>query len=268
MNGQFPLGDIHPIRYFFGISIGLGLLFAFITPDSNHPFWLTLVQWQLQTSLPMGLLVLSHLLLAKARFFARLNVWKQVALSGMLGASLFVPAALCIDIYIMGEGIPKDLKSELINEWFGVTPPVTITWVLINIPWLMGFQYQKILANPSNKNDKALGNAIFPIDNESSVTALLPTDLRAQILFISSELHYLKIVTKNGKSLILGSLKEAMLELSKDQGMQIHRSHWVSYSAIERYVKDGRQGKLILVNGDTMPVSRSFNESVKVKLGV
>jgi hypothetical protein len=275
MNGQFSLGDMHPVKYFFGISIGLGLLFAFISggPDTEptNPFWLVLVQWQLQTSLPMGLLILSQLLLAKMHRFNQFSIWKQVITSGVIGGTLFVPVALLIDVYLMGELSPMDIKVELMDEWLGVVPPVVITWVLINLPWLMGLQFQKI--ESFTQQNLVTNQASMPnqkkVVNDSEVLPLmnqLPENIRGELYLLSSELHYLKVVTNQGKVLILGSLKDAIQQLPEQQGMQVHRSHWVSFVAIKKYNKEGRQGKLLLINGEEIPVSRSFNELVKQKL--
>ena len=71
MNGHFDIGEITPLRYFAALAVLTGLLFGFIADggDDGKPLLLQLLQWQLQTCIPMILMVGSQLLLARWRVF-------------------------------------------------------------------------------------------------------------------------------------------------------------------------------------------------------
>ncbi|MEC7760397.1 MAG: LytTR family DNA-binding domain-containing protein [Pseudomonadota bacterium] len=84
----------------------------------------------------------------------------------------------------------------------------------------------------------------------------LDPDLGADLISITTQDHYLDVVTAKGESRILKRMSDALAELNGFPGMQIHRSHWVALDAVERVEKDGRKCLVVLKNGTTLPVSR------------
>ena len=123
MNGQFAIGGLTPARYFFTIAVILGLLFAMISNEPQLPAALVFVQWQLQTLVPMALLIGSHIGLLRLRAFSGLNPWFGLLLSGVVGASLFAPVALAIDLWLEAPAEGTGLLAGLVDEWLSVTPP-------------------------------------------------------------------------------------------------------------------------------------------------
>ena len=61
--------------------------------------------------------------------------------------------------------------------------------------------------------------------------------------------------------MILGSLQRAA-EAMGDEGMRIHRAHWVARKAIVKIVKDGTQWYCLLSNGLRVPISRRKKSTV------
>lgn len=263
MNRQFPLGEINPIKYFYFVAIATGLLFAFITTGDDESFGLNLLIWQLQSIIPISLIIGSHSLLFGLRYFSGLNQWQQVVISGLVGSLLFAPLALGIDIYILSEGLPSNMWYELLDEASAVIPPVTIFWVLVNTPILMGLEYQK-----RSTTDNDLGQQQRQQTNEANGTepnefmkAASISDL-VSLQSLSAQLHYLEVVTHDTKQLILFSLNKATEMLPNSLGVQIHRSHWVAFDAIESVKKIGRQGEVTLLDGRTLPISRNRLQQV------
>lgn len=267
MNGHFPIGDISPVKYFLLVSMGLGLLFGFIMPDSEQPLGWVLLQWQLQTVIPILLLILCHLLFIRWRWFSALVSWKQVAVSGLVGSTLFTPLALLIDIHLMGEVEPASLFLALLDEWEGVAPPVTAAWMLMNLPWIMGIEYKKV-ADTRAKVEKEDGPESPQPQSEPPARFLQLAKIPCyeDVLYMSAELHYLNVVSKEGGNLVLYSLAQAIEEMPSGLGMQIHRSHWVAFDAVQRIEKNGRQGRLVLNSGIELPVSRNRIKEVAEKL--
>lgn len=257
MNGQFNLGSVTPPQYFLSIAVLLGLLFAMISPDDDVATPLVFLQWQLQSILPMALMVITHVIIAKSKLFSVYNPWVKLVISGVVGASLFTPFALIVDIYLGTENLPASWWQPLISEWLSVTPPVVLCWLAINAPWLMGFTVQK--ENTSNIQGSTEDNNKKPTENLSQANfySLLPADKQGALIYLTAELHYLKVVTEQGSSLILYNLKDAIEELPKNMGLQTHRSYWVSQQHIVSFDKKGRQGELTLSGGHKIPVSRT-----------
>ena len=77
------------------------------------------------------------------------------------------------------------------------------------------------------------------------------------ILSLSAQDHYVEVVTELGSELCLIRLTDAIAETSPIDGFQIHRSHWVSRKAIERFENTGGAARVTLTNGTTLKVSQS-----------
>ncbi len=85
----------------------------------------------------------------------------------------------------------------------------------------------------------------------------------AELYAVSSEDHYVQAHTSQGKELILMRLSDALKELNEIDGLQIHRSWWVSRKGISEMVKENGKHSLILKSGERVPVSRSYTERAR-----
>ena len=87
--------------------------------------------------------------------------------------------------------------------------------------------------------------------------------LGGEILSVEAQEHYIKIYTTQGSSLALYRFRDALRELEAAGGLQIHRSYWISDTAVSRLEKSSRGLRVILVNGEEFPVSRRFEMAVR-----
>ncbi|WP_245295549.1 LytTR family DNA-binding domain-containing protein [Rhizobium rhizosphaerae] len=91
----------------------------------------------------------------------------------------------------------------------------------------------------------------------------LKPEHRAALLRLSVQDHYTEIVTARGRELVLLRFSDALREVGGTPGLQVHRSHWVA----DAFVADLKRedGRLFVVtrDGGSLPVSRSFQESVR-----
>ena len=85
---------------------------------------------------------------------------------------------------------------------------------------------------------------------------------RGEILSLNSQDHYVEAVTSTGKELILMRLGDAIDELPDIDGRRIHRSWWVAKAAIKGLAPYRGQLFLDLLDGRTVPVSRSNEKMV------
>ena len=270
MNGQFELGAVTPQRYFFGIAVVLGLLFATIGElDEGSSWWSHYLVWQLQTLIPMALFVGCHLLLGQFSFAANLNPWLQLLISGGVGAVVFTPINLGLDVLLQGEVlVDQQILSALLSEITSMAPTAMISWVAINAPWVLGFRFE---AAPNAVSiESSSGKAE---DSEQSVgisqphfMTLIHESKRGELLYLKADLHYLSVYSSRGHALVLYNLRDAMEELPRELGFQCHRSYWVCQEQVVTLEKSGRQGVLKLKDGSKVPVSRSFLASVTALL--
>lgn len=256
MNGQIDFGEIKPTRYFFTVAFVLGVLFALTSNDNSTAPILSFLQWQLQTLVPITLLIGTHMVLLKSPRFISLNPWLALLISGLLGSTLFAPFSMLIEHWLELEVSQKNFFADLLNEWINVVLPVTLSWLAMNSPWVLGYRIEK--SDKQRLDDKTDAVSSPQLEFMSQV----PVEKTARLLFLKAELHYLQVVTEKGSSLILYNLSDAISELSAEAGLSVHRSYWVAYDAIKTFTRRGRQGMLELQNGDSVPVSRSKLKSV------
>lgn len=275
MNSPVDIGDISPRRYFATVAVVLGLLFAFIEGDdeSGLEVLLSLLQWQLQSALPMLLLLLSHMALSRLPLFEGQRPWHQLIVSGLCGSLLFAPFALLIDIVLGGS--ERFSLGELADEFFAVAPPVSLSWLAMNAPFVLGLRLRSSHAAALD----GLGGSRAGVGTvESAVGAepraepgfmrLVPKALRGELLYVKAELHYLAVVTTAGRSLVLYNLRDAIDELASTPGRQVHRSFWVALSQVDSLWRKGRQGVLLMKNHDRVPVSRRRLAEIEALLSV
>lgn len=78
-----------------------------------------------------------------------------------------------------------------------------------------------------------------------------------RILTLCAQDHYVEVTTELGSELCLIRLVDAIAEAAPEEGIQIHRSHWVAKSVIEKFVKKGSLSQVRLIDGKLLAVSQS-----------
>lgn len=85
----------------------------------------------------------------------------------------------------------------------------------------------------------------------------------AEILAITAEEHYVRVITDRGTDLVRYRFSEALGELVDDpRGMQVHRSWWIRMDAVTGATSKGRSLVLTLRDGQAVPVSLAFRAAV------
>ena len=267
MSRYFDLGDISAGKYFMATSSCLGLLLAWISRDGSNAYLLSLlVAWQANVLVSIALVISVHVLLLKYTPISQLNPWLQLVLSGVAGSTLFSPLALLIDVLLMNEPMPANLVSEWMDEYSGVAPSVTLAWVAMNVPWLLGYRFEKQtepsarlieskFAQPQAHEEDDQNNRL-PVNKLETLYDLLPAEIGQDIIYLKAELHYIKVATCQGEALVLFNLKDAASLFSLADGYLCHRSYWVSRSHIACFKKVSRGGELTLSNHAKIPVSK------------
>lgn len=89
-----------------------------------------------------------------------------------------------------------------------------------------------------------------------ALRARLPRTFRGPILALQSEDHYVRIHGEGESELLLIRLRDAIAEMDRASGVQVHRSWWVAHNAIARTEPAGRSWNIVLTNGVIVPVAR------------
>jgi two-component system LytT family response regulator len=88
-----------------------------------------------------------------------------------------------------------------------------------------------------------------------------------EILWISADDYCATLVTAAGRSVVRESLAEVERRLDPEQFVRVHRSAIVRIGAVRGVRRDERAGRLELVDGTTVPISRSRIRAVIASLG-
>lgn len=81
--------------------------------------------------------------------------------------------------------------------------------------------------------------------------------LQGSLIAISVRDHYVDVWTDKGRSSLLLRFGDAMKEAVPTDGAQVHRSHWVAWSAVEAVERDAGRVTLRLRQGLRVPVSKN-----------
>ncbi|WP_439103944.1 LytTR family DNA-binding domain-containing protein [Celeribacter marinus] len=100
-----------------------------------------------------------------------------------------------------------------------------------------------------------------PIEQDTPVLILNVGSLRLPVetlLMIQAEEHYIRITSKDNVELVRFRFSDAVSQLPETMGLQVHRSHWLSFEAVSKWSKlpDGRL-LVTLWDNRTIKVPRS-----------
>lgn len=156
-----------------------------------------------------------------------------------------------------------------IGEFIEISPIILLTWYAVNLPLLFN-KPQLNNEAPSGDPDGEPGEESPEQQNKQRLLDALyeglPQVLGNDIVAISSDLHYLNVHTRLGKTLVLGSLKH-YADAFGETGMLVHRSHWVAKDHVVSANIASKEAFCLMSTGLKVPVSRSKRKDVKAFFG-
>lgn len=85
----------------------------------------------------------------------------------------------------------------------------------------------------------------------------LPPHIRADLVALEMEDHYVRAHSPGASALILLRMRDAVAELDGVEGMRVHRSWWVARDAVEKVVQDRRNVRFLIRGGLEVPAARA-----------
>jgi hypothetical protein len=79
-----------------------------------------------------------------------------------------------------------------------------------------------------------------------------------ELVAVEAEDHYIQVHSLRGKELVYYRFRDALTDLATLDGLQIHRSAWVSRRGIQSVQEQGRVLGVLLVTGETLRASQSY----------
>jgi DNA-binding LytR/AlgR family response regulator len=99
--------------------------------------------------------------------------------------------------------------------------------------------------------------------NAPSLLERLPIQKRGTLISMSVADHYVEVTTTKGQALLLLRLSDAIREVPQQDGLQVHRSHWVAQNQVVAARREKDRAILTMSDGRDIPVSRSYLPAVK-----
>lgn len=246
--------------------------------------------WGVRILLEAGLFV------AFLELFARLpGTWGRVRWSVILAALVsLVPFALAVTALDLILGLPE--LDELVRggastATAGSVPSGGQTHIgsfLLEIVYLSDnhFVLCALLSIPlffqstRTKSGKTAAETAMPADSpeqaqpvpaenhvpESGYQRHLDPPLTAPVLRAEAQEHYVRLTTAMENRMVLYRFNDIVAELPDDAGMQVHRSHWISFETMVRLVREDGRLWLELTDGERVPVSRKYADMVRGKV--
>lgn len=248
---QFALREVQSIFQNYRFWVGFSAVVIILTIAGPFGTLLTLghaerlVYWALHA----GLTFFTGLFVAIFTITSLQNIGMNSQLAKAIGSfSVGFPVSIivwCLNEYgfslDMG-GVPEYLKS--LGYCLGISTSISLLYFLIN-----------------NEPEEEKANS--KADTEVKFLDRLSKHLGSNLLHVTSQDHYVEVTTELGSELILLRLSDAVAELEKISGMQIHRSHWVADKAVKELIKKNSSLFILTTDGKQLPVSRSNAKLVR-----
>ena len=244
MKGHCSLRIANEILKFSAIVIGLGVIFAWlgVYNTGQLPFYKSFVFWTSTMAVGLGTSLLVSPYIWGARFENMAAIFKIAIAAAIISA----PVTLVLLIFFNNA------------PWQPIYLLMQYGYVLVISLIVTSAAY---VLDALKDNKAAATNDADPIEG---FLERLPVKFRtAELYAISSEDHYLRVHTSLGEELILMRLADAVRELSRVDGLQVHRSWWVAKIGVTDEKKADGRSFLILPTGTEVPVSRSYRSKAK-----
>ena len=124
----------------------------------------------------------------------------------------------------------------------------------------------KSLSKKENHKKEVLKIQITTDSDILQFLARLPKAIGTDLVSLSMSDHYIDVTTKQGGAMVHLKFSKAMKELKNYPGLQVHRSHWVSFSAIKNAKLTGRDKSVELFDERNLPVSDKYKNDVQKAL--
>ncbi|WP_428030907.1 LytTR family DNA-binding domain-containing protein [Ancylobacter sp.] len=257
-----------------GLALGLGPAFAWLSPFGleDPPFFARVGFWT-------GVMACWFLVVALTEHWLARVVGAPIADPRVRHATIIGLAALPM-VAITGSAI------DLLKGWEASIPEVTELYLQIVVLGSLtlylarglmpdpgsrvapaGLFAVEGLFAPESANPPPPGRPAVDVVAAPPLMTRLPPDIRAPLLCLEMQDHYVRVHTERGTALILMRLRDAIAETAPAQGRQVHRSWWIADHGVERCVRAGRACSVQLTNGLAVPVSQRYVRDVEAAYG-
>ena len=267
------------VGYLFASGAALAIGITLLNPSASQDltFIERLVFWFAHIALAIVILETVQILIGRFRVAAKLPPLLLVLAGGVTGALIFATLSLLVlerllQLHASNLGGDAATLAEFFSEFRSSGGQVILFWVLLNAPRLLMLSPQQIARPEQPEQDRSGPPGPAGADTEKvnpdlvELLARIPVTLGRDIVALSAELHYLRVYTTKGNTLILMSFSRAVSAVGIIPGMAVHRSHWVALKHVDSLEGQGPGVMCKLVTGLTVPVSRKNRAALRAAM--
>ena len=142
---------------------------------------------------------------------------------------------------------------------------INLVFSLIQYVLMEGWPLTGLAGGIVDKKDQPTEPDPAQVDTLPAIGRLrrLPDGVSGVIRYMQMQDHYLHVHTDQGTGMVLGRMGDAVADLAGTDGLQVHKSWWVSRAAIERIEQVQRKRTIHLPDGTAIPVGRSFEPALR-----
>ena len=208
----------------------------------------------------------SHILFAAALFLAGLAAFQRLGLrdpfpavgSMVLLPAAFAPVSLLLDY---GFGNPDE---ELLSGTGPVAVYLSEVVAVAPVALVVALVLTFILTRGARNDESHAEPPPTPLRN---LIDTVPASLGDDIIRMHAQDHYVEIVTTQGSTLLTERFSDSVEKLERLDGIQCHRSHWISLGHVDDLTRSGSAYICTMSNGDQVPVSRRRYAELKDRMG-
>lgn len=209
----------------------------------------------------------THILLASCFFLTCFIALQRIKIPDIVAAflttlilpMLIAPVSILLD-YGFGNPDEELTASEApLSIYFSEILAVIPFTIIVSL--IMIF----LLRRAALKNKTPLKSTSDKLSLTELIEAV-PHSLGNDIIRMHAQDHYVEIVTTKGSALLTEKFGDCVEKLEPLNGIQCHRSHWVSIDHIQNVSRSGSSYTCILSNGDEVPISRRRYAEIKSRI--
>jgi hypothetical protein len=276
---------VHPAAFYLGIPAGLALLYALLKAGLIAQYFPFPLSWTYWFALLMPRWLLQDLATQVVRAAARRfhpPLWIVLTIGGFIGSLLLQPYALWLMSWFQEAfqaHIPIERRLPIEWSWTSTVTRIHGTfpqhiaaiavWVVANLILERGFGFDRFAYGSESILDSPATSPVGTVKTEKTepptgnFRARLRRIAHDEIIALKAEDHYVRVISATQAELVLYRFADAVREMGDADGLRVHRSFWVARKAVRRSHDAGPGLQLELVNGNRIPVGRSYRELVR-----
>jgi hypothetical protein len=231
------------------VLVAIGLLMGFLGPFGSErivsPY--RYVYW-MSCMVGGGLIGVAIDSLLEARVA---SPWRRAALVSLLMTPPVSLWVLTSALVILGDPFGWRGYRMLLGQVLPISLAVMLIRALVWRPRPTRVETRTIVAPPTPEAETAFRKR------------LSAKRRAARLIAVEAHDHYLKVHTDAGEELITLRFADALAELDRAHGWQVHRSWWIAAEAVEAVRWRRGTGEARLRGGLTAPVSRTYAPVLK-----